>query len=190
MHWSALLGAFFFGRFQFVPGFWLGFFVLVVVHEIGHAFLVLKRGLRPAEVMVHGFGGHCAYAGGTPFDHAIIAWGGVLAQLIVLFVPTAIYLFFGPPIPNAFVGDMVRAFFWTNLWLVAFNLMPFPPLDGAQAWKLPKMWWQRRRRRGPKKQPKRTHLRAVASSKSSKESPDEAARRIAREALDSARTKH
>ncbi len=191
VNWTALLGAAMFSGFRFVPGFWLGFFVLIVVHELGHAFLVLRRHLRPVEVMVHGFGGHCSHERGSPYDHAIIAWGGVLAQLLVLFVPAVLFQTLAPKLATSsfFVIEFLEALVRTNLILVAFNLIPFPPLDGAQAWKLPKMWRQRRRK--PKKRKpatKHAHLRAVGPRR--QESPDEAARRIAREALDDARTKH
>ncbi len=37
-------------------------------------------------------------------------------------------------------------FLGANLWLIAINLIPIPPLDGAEAWQLFQHW---KRRRGP-----------------------------------------
>ena len=31
--------------------------------------------------------------------------------------------------------------------LAALNLIPIRPLDGAQAWELPRIWWKRRQHR-------------------------------------------
>jgi len=43
---------------------------------------------------------------------------------------------------------VIEVFTRTNFWLMAFNLVPFPPLDGAEAWKIV---GQLRQRRGPPK---------------------------------------
>jgi hypothetical protein len=32
--------------------------------------------------------------------------------------------------------DVVRAFVSTNIFLMALNLLPIPPLDGAEAWRV------------------------------------------------------
>ncbi|MFK7999131.1 MAG: hypothetical protein AB8H86_06020, partial [Polyangiales bacterium] len=70
VHWSFPLGALFLGGFTFRPGFWLGFFALIVLHEMGHAFLVRLRRLRSLEIMVHGFGGYCRHEVGSAYDGA------------------------------------------------------------------------------------------------------------------------
>ena len=152
LHWSLPVGAVVFGHFRFVPGFWLGFFLLVLVHEIGHAFLVKRRGLRNREIRVHGLGGVSIHERGTLYDQAIIAWGGVLAQLLVLYVPTVILVNVVelPSLP--FLQQLVSAFLFTNLLLAAFNLIPIAPLDGHLAWKLPRLWRTRRRGHRPRKQ--------------------------------------
>ncbi|MCA9616524.1 MAG: hypothetical protein H6722_10945 [Sandaracinus sp.] len=196
LHWSIPLGALFFGRFAFVPGFWVGFVLLVLVHELGHAFLAQRRRLAVREVQVHGLGGVCIHQRGAPFDDAIVAWGGVLAQLLVLYVPArlVVELF---PIPNEFVAQLLSALTWTNLWLAGINLLPIPPLDGAKAWQLPRLWMQRRavRRKGhraapppskatPKPKPAPVAPRGAAPEM---DDPAEVARKLAREALESAR---
>ena len=65
LHWSIPLGALFFGHFEFVPGFWLGFVLLVLFHELGHAYLAHRRRLGVLEVQVHGLGGVCVSSCGA-----------------------------------------------------------------------------------------------------------------------------
>ena len=151
LHWTIPVGAFVFGRFAFVPGFWLGFFLLVLIHELGHAFLVKRRGLFNDRIRVHGLGGVSIHQRGTVYDQAIIAWGGVLAQLLVLYVPARLLVAFAPLPPSPFLYDLMGAFLGTNLMVALFNLIPIPPLDGAMAWKLPRLWWTRRRGHQPRR---------------------------------------
>src|SRR5262245_31795457 len=42
MHVLAPLGALFFSGFRFEPGAWLGFVLIILLHEIGHALLVMR----------------------------------------------------------------------------------------------------------------------------------------------------
>lgn len=191
LHWSIPFGAFIFGHFRFVPGFWVGFFLLVLIHELGHAFLVKRRRLRNREIRVHGFGGVSIHERGSVYDQAIIAWGGVLAQILVLYVPTKLVTTFVdlPPVP--FLGELVSAFLFTNLLLAAFNLIPVAPFDGAMAWKLPRLWWQRRKGSAGRAKKKKTvrqrragepPLRAIDGAKA-----EASAKEIARRALEDAR---
>ena len=186
LHWSIPVGAFVFGHFRFVPGFWVGFFLLVLVHELGHAFLVRQRGLHNREIRVHGLGGVSIHERGSIYDQAIIAWGGVLAQLLVLYVPTKIVtsLVALPRLP--FLLELLSAFLYTNLILAAFNLIPIPPFDGAMAWKLPRLWWARRKGSRPRKKPEPPQRRA-GEPPVSRESAQQTAKDIARQALEDAR---
>src|SRR5262245_45388893 len=84
VHWSAPLGAFAFTGFSFSPGLWAGFFLLVILHELGHAALVRRFGHEVTAVRVHAFGGDCAFSGDvTRAEDAVIAWGGVLVQAVL-----------------------------------------------------------------------------------------------------------
>lgn len=136
VHWSAPVGAFFFGQLRFVPGFWLAFVGLILLHELGHAWMVKTAGARVRGIDVTGLGGECRYDGAvTPIQKALIAWGGVLAQLAVLVVAGSLLLIFGSP-QSAFLAELVQACVFYNLMLVGLNLLPFAPLDGHEAWKL------------------------------------------------------
>jgi hypothetical protein len=136
VHWSTPVGALVFTRFAFAPGAWLGFFLLVLFHELGHAVLVRAARMQVVSVDVHGFGGVCRWYGvPSPRWRAGIAWGGVLAQGIILLV-TAIAVFVLPPTGSVFLAQLLETFIWTNAFLIALNLLPIPPLDGAEAWPL------------------------------------------------------
>ena len=135
-HVLTLLGALFFTGFRFEPGAWLGFFLLVLLHEAGHAVLVRRYGLRVESIDLHAFGGVCHWSGQTTaWQRSVIAWGGVMAQGLVLLATLGIVAIAGPP-HSLFLAQLVYVFTATNLWLIALNLAPFPPLDGAEAWKV------------------------------------------------------
>ena len=135
LHWSIPFGALVFGRFQIIPGFWLGFFFLVLIHELGHAMVVRACGLRVNGIDIHGLGGQCRYDGHpSQLRIALIAWGGVWAQL-VLFTAVSLVLLFVQP-KSAFAAQLIYAFTDANLYLAALNLLPIRPLDGADAWPL------------------------------------------------------
>jgi Zn-dependent protease len=156
IHWTAPVGALLFGQLQFVPGFWIAFLGLILLHELGHAAVVRAVGGRVRGVLVTGLGGECAYDGVThPLRRALVAWGGVAAQLVVLMVTGLLLLVFGPP-TSFFMADLASGLTTYNLVLVGLNLIPFPPLDGAEAWKLFPLlgqWWAARKRGGPRVTP-------------------------------------
>jgi hypothetical protein len=148
VHWSTPLGALLFGGLQFLPVFWVAFLVLVLAHEFGHALLARRYGHHVLSIDVTGFGGRCRWAGAaTAEERAKVAWGGVLAQG-VLFVLALLALLLGL-IPSGTTGaQLSSAFIHTNLVLIVLNLLPFAPLDGAEAWTLLTRARARRRGRG------------------------------------------
>jgi hypothetical protein len=147
LHWSIPVAAVVLNGFQFRPGILLAFTLLILIHELGHAVMVRLLGHRVVAVEVTGLGGLCHWSGNaSPFEDSLIAWGGVLAQLLLWFA-TTFWLWFGLDAtpPSAFVWDVIAVFTSTNLWLMALNLIPLEPLDGARAWKIFGAW----RDRGP-----------------------------------------
>jgi stage IV sporulation protein FB len=136
VHWTMPLGALMFGGLAFAPAFWLAFFVLVLSHEFGHAALAWRARQRVISIDVTGFGGVCRWAGlPSAYDRALIAWGGVLAQagLLVVAVVLAATTRLGA---SRWGVELISALTGTNLLLMLINLVPIPPLDGAEAWRL------------------------------------------------------
>lgn len=145
IHWSAPLGALLFTGFTFAPALWLGFFVLVILHELGHAALVRRFGYQVVAVRVHAFGGDCQWSGDpTRAEVAVVAWGGVLAEAVVLVATYALILVFGWP-ESPMLWALAYTFTAVNLRMIIFNLMPIPPLDGHKAWPLIPMLWEARK---------------------------------------------
>jgi hypothetical protein len=88
------------------------------------------------SIDMDGLGGSCSWEGEVSYiQRALIAWGGVLAQL-VLFVAVRIVDATGgwPATLGGF--QLLGMLTSMNLYIAAVNLIPFPPLDGWQAWQL------------------------------------------------------
>jgi Zn-dependent protease len=136
LHWSVPVAALVFGSLRFEPVLWLAFLVVLLVHELGHALMIRCLGFPITGVDMTGFGGHCRFRGGADaLEHALIAWGGIVAQCLLLLGSWLGVFAFGHPTSHA--GLLVEhAFVEVNLWIVALNLLPFTPLDGARAWRL------------------------------------------------------
>lgn len=136
LHWTLPLGALFFSRFAIVPGFWLGFVVLILAHEIGHTAFALAFRAHVFSVDVHGFGGLTRWSGAvTSVQRALIAWGGIVAQALLFGAAHALSFALGGP-TNMFQAELYSALTYTNLYVAALNLIPIAPFDGAEAWRL------------------------------------------------------
>jgi Zn-dependent protease len=134
VHWTTPFGLWAFGGFSYAPGAWVALAALFVVHELGHASLVRRARLHVDAIEVHGFGGECRWSGNaSPETRARIAWGGVLAQVVVLVVAALATPFVGSGPLRAEILETLTA---TNLLIIALNLLPIAPLDGADAWKI------------------------------------------------------
>lgn len=167
VHWSSPVGALIFSHFTWSPGFWLGFFLLILFHELGHAFLIKINQGKVTEVIIHGIGGECRHLGGmSEIQSAVISWGGVLAQGIILIGALLYRTFVG--ISSSFEAQLLAVWIESNLFLIGLNLLPFAPLDGASAWRLPKLLMNRSKRPVTKSRP---HLRVVQGGKRAGDSP-------------------
>lgn len=134
-HWTLPLVALLMGGLRFAPGAWGGWILVVLLHEMGHAFWALRYRMEVREILLHGFGGHCAYAGlPSPRERAVVAWGGVMAQAILFAIALPVSALV--PAPNAHVADLYSVLTASNLYVALLNLLPIRPLDGAEAWKL------------------------------------------------------
>lgn len=193
VHWTILVMMVVWSRFTFAPVFWLGFGLLILIHELGHAALVLRYRLGLSEIALHGAGGHCRHdAPASAFQESAIAWGGVLAQLALFGSVKLAVLLLGPP-QSEFTSTLVYVFTEPNLWLIAFNLIPFEPLDGARAWPMLGMLSRRYRKQAPQheaaqrqRQAQRTvqdELRALEKLDTRAENPTDRTDRIVRDLI-------
>jgi Zn-dependent protease len=136
VHLATPIGLFVFTGFSFHPVLWAGFVLIILVHELGHAALVRKFRLPVRSIDINGIGGVCRYEGrATEVQESVIAWGGVLAQAVLLAVVQGIGQIWGFH-DDTLVGQIAKTLIAANVFLMAVNLVPFPPLDGAKAWML------------------------------------------------------
>jgi Zn-dependent protease len=136
LHWTILLTAFLFGRFEFVPIFWIAFFVLLFIHEAGHAMMIKFYRLWVDEIVIHGLGGYCLWAGEVEeIKKSLIALGGAFSQLIILIIALVSTSILGPA-KNSMQAQIYHAFIPTNMLILVLNFVPIEPFDGAQAWKI------------------------------------------------------
>ena len=121
---------------------------VIVIHELGHAWMARRRRYQVVSIQVAMFHGRCTHeAADYEWDDVAIAWGGVLAQLAVAipaFVLTA-------ALARVDLGPFALALAIlsrVNLTVALLNLIPAPGLDGGKAWRvipLARDWWSSRR---------------------------------------------
>lgn len=136
LHWSLPLGAFLWTGGVLQPRLWLAFVLLIFFHELGHALAVRWAGAKVDSLDLHGLGGACRWHGQTTkYQRSVIAFAGVWAQGVLLVAAIALRLgswqIFGES-----TDAILHLYTWTNLKLALLNLLPIPPLDGAEAWNL------------------------------------------------------
>ncbi len=147
VHWSVPIGAVVFCGFKLVPGGWLAFLLLIVPrHEPlatrSSSAASASRSCRSTST--RSAGSAAGTATRSPWQRSVIAWGGVVGQLVVLAIALVLGFVDSPYLQGDFVRQMLHAFVATNLSLMAVNLVPVRPLDGAEAWLLFGMLWRRR----------------------------------------------
>jgi len=136
IHWTTPIGLFLFSGMSFNPLVWIALLAIIVVHEVGHALLARRYELRLVSIDITAVGGTCRLEGDpTLREAAIVAWGGVLAQaglLVVALVVSGLLHAVG----LGMLDGVFHVLIWSNLILMAINLLPIHPLDGATAWRL------------------------------------------------------
>jgi len=108
----------------------------VLVHELGHAVVADRFGMRSPRIRLHGMGGECAYGGHPSSKQRLwIALAGPGAGFLLAIASIAALYGLGragvrlPPILNQAVIMMV----WINVVWSVLNLLPMQPLDGSTA---------------------------------------------------------
>lgn len=136
VHWTTPIGFFFLSGFSLNPLVWASLLLVIVVHEVGHAILARRYFLRVVSIDVNGFGGVCRLEGDpTSRQAAVVAWGGVLAQAVLLVAALFLRAVIRVVAANLLDG-MFDTLITSNAVLIVLNLLPWKPLDGADAWRL------------------------------------------------------
>ncbi len=111
---------------------------LIIAHEMGHALIARHHGLQVFRIRLRLTHGECDTEGTC--DRAIeaqIAWGGVIAQLVMLVAALSISLAASQMsyrLPQV-LAPVFFVFVPINCMLIFVNLLPISPLDGSRAWR-------------------------------------------------------
>jgi Zn-dependent protease len=139
VHWSvfAIAAIFLLGAIERPAVTFTGltcYFLILLIHESGHMVVARKRGCEVECIEIYPIHGRTCFT--TPwsrYDHCLIAWGGVVAQLIVAIPLMAWIILFGYT-PFEPVNAMLAILGGYSLGVAAFNLLPVASLDGSIAW--------------------------------------------------------
>lgn len=89
--------------------------------------------------------GRCEYEmPDTQFEDALIAWGGVLAQLAIAVPILIVATVFGDR-DRGYAGPAVAFLGYVNLLMALVNLTPAEGLDGHLAWRAIPLLWRNRK---------------------------------------------
>ncbi len=126
--------------------FMLTVFATVVVHEFGHALMARRFGIKTTDVTLLPIGGvaRLERIPERPSEELAVALAGPAVNVVFALVAGAILVSQGHglamPVPDPAVeGAVVPAapfllrWFWVNVSLTVFNLLPAFPMDGGRA---------------------------------------------------------
>jgi membrane-associated protease RseP (regulator of RpoE activity) len=129
------------------------YYGVILIHECGHMFAAQRKGYAVWSIELYPIWGITRFSEPyADYDRCVIAWGGVLAQLVVAIPPLIWLEIFGytrfQPL------NMVMTIFGGfSVFVAVFNLLPIRPLDGSIAWTLLPSLWRRRRAKATRREP-------------------------------------
>ena len=107
-----------------------GVFGCVVLHELGHSLAARFFGIGTRDITLYPIGGVAALdkMPGKPLQEIIIALAGPAVNLVIL-------IMLGALAGMGISGGILSALFYTNVFLVLFNLIPAFPMDGGRVFR-------------------------------------------------------
>lgn len=144
LHWSWLLVALFVfqdRQYSYEQRYWaaleyLSLFVIVLMHEFGHALACRSVGGKAEHIMLWPLGG-VAYVR-PPQRPGALLWSIFAGPLVnIILIPVTVGLMMGArmagwDLKHSDPGRFAMAIMVINLGLLVFNLLPIYPLDGGQ----------------------------------------------------------
>lgn len=106
-------------------------FVSILLHELGHAFVGLRNGLRTRSITLFIFGG-AAQLERDPKDGKAEFWMAAAGPAVSLLLAGFFYAFAGLPFLGPGTVAVARYLALINLVLAIFNLVPAFPMDGGR----------------------------------------------------------
>ena len=121
-------------------------FGCVILHELGHALVGRRVGIRPKAIILLPIGGVTLLdETQQPLEPGSLTWkrdirialAGPLVNLVIAAAAAGILLLMAPHVqlwtrPYLDSSNLPRSLVWANLWLAGFNLLPAYPMDGGR----------------------------------------------------------
>jgi hypothetical protein len=152
VHWSLIAGAAavlaaFPRSFPATLFLVLLYVLTLLLHEWGHVLAARWRGCEVLGIDLYVMLGRTRLQSPeSRFDHCVIAWGGVALQAVVGFPMFAWIKLVGLTSIGPLDATLATVGF-LSVVMVPLNLAPVYGLDGAIAWQIMPMLWERARRR-------------------------------------------
>jgi Zn-dependent protease/CBS domain-containing protein len=116
----------------------LALFACVLLHEMGHALMAKRFGVRTREIVLYPIGGVARLErmpGG--WAELLIALAGPAVNVVIAAGLSVVLLARGVPVDVSraapmMTGDLVDKLFAINVMLVVFNMIPAFPMDGGR----------------------------------------------------------
>ncbi len=106
-----------------------------MIHELGHAAVAHRFGYAVEGIWLGAIHGRCEFqAPKTQWEHCVIAWGGVAAQLAVAVPLIAFDAFWHRPL--GILGPVLLILGYYSGVVVLLNLLPLKGRDGLRAWRI------------------------------------------------------
>jgi Zn-dependent protease/CBS domain-containing protein len=119
----------------------LAFFACILLHELGHAAMARRFGIRTREIVLYPIGGIArleSIPGGWA-ELAIALAGPAVNVVLAAACAAALYAFDAPlQIPQTLQGrhtGLVQQLLGANILLVVFNMIPAFPMDGGRVFR-------------------------------------------------------
>lgn len=120
----------------------VSFLGVTLLHELGHAAVAHDFGYGVEGLWLAAVHGRCEFQSpDTPWEHSLIAWGGIAAQLAV-----AVPLIAFDSVWHRSLGILAPVALILGYYscvTVIFNLLPLKGLDGRLAWRIIPLMRQR-----------------------------------------------
>ncbi len=112
----------------------LGIFLSIIVHELGHAVVARRYGIRIKDITLFIFGGVASMEDEPkrPRDEFYMAIAGPVTSGVIAVAMLGLEAIVGAIAPAAPMLTVLAYLAWMNAMLAAFNMIPAFPLDGGR----------------------------------------------------------